>query len=88
VSPDYAAPRQPAERRPSELERKPPRLNVTLDELGLTEEAAAEAAWCIGCDPHMNLDGIEYVVTLMEKYEDLTEDVDPSELVWPGALEY
>ncbi|HLS49134.1 MAG TPA: ABC transporter substrate-binding protein [Actinomycetaceae bacterium] len=62
--------------------------------LGLTEEQAQEARWNVGGVPYLTMDAFEtaqeflVMFTEEEASRQAIEDLDVTEVVWPGALEY
>ena len=55
--------------------------------LNLTEEAAMAAKLNTGSNPYVNTEGFATAQELLKKYAGFTKDLDPTTLVWPGALE-
>ncbi len=58
-----------------------------VDQLDLTEDAAAVAEWNFDGNPYMNVDGLEKAQELLIAYNGQEEELDVDSLVWSGSLE-
>jgi NitT/TauT family transport system substrate-binding protein len=59
---------------------------LLADFLGVTPEAAAALTWNNDTEFSMDTEGIAIAQGLLKTYAGLTKEVNPEEMVWPGAL--